>query len=142
MKKTSLVIPTVDTPFHIDFEWWQQNDRDWRVHLLSSLCEEHRAVYAEMEGGQLVDFVDPETAEVQQVEGLQHILISHCARMPDFITERTSLVEAVFRTFLANGNVHMSPRELSEHLQRPADLILRTISRARVYKGIRPCPEC
>ena len=26
-KRFSLVKPTVNTPFHIDFEWWRQNDR-------------------------------------------------------------------------------------------------------------------
>ncbi len=141
-KKYSLVTPTLDTPFHIDFDWWQQNDREWRVHLRATLCAEHQAAYSELEGGTMVDFVDPETAEVQQVDGLQHILISHCARAPEFITERTSLVEAIFRIFLANGNVHMTARELAEHLHRPAMTILRTISGTRVYKGIRPCPEC
>jgi len=141
-KRYSLVTPTLDTPFHIDFDWWRQNDREWRIHLRSSLCPEHKEKYSEMEGGEMVDWVDPETAEVQQVDGLQHILISHCAQTEGFITEHTSLVEAVFRLFLANGNTNMTARELAEHLNRPAITILRTISGTRVYKGIRPCPEC
>ena len=76
------------------------------------------------------------------MDGLQHVLISHCAREPGFITEQTSLVEGVFRLFLANGNTPLSPVELSEHLGKPPDTILRTLSGMRVYKGLRPCPGC
>jgi hypothetical protein len=141
-KRYSLVRPTIDTPYHIDFDWWGQNDREWRIHLRSSLCLEHQEKFASLTGDEKVDWVDPETGEVQRVDGLQHILISHCAQTSDFITERTSLVEAIFRLFLANGNIHMTPEELGERLNRPAATILRTLSGVRVYKGIRPCLEC
>jgi len=141
-KRYSLVTPTLETPFHIDFEWWRQNDQEWRVHLRSSLCPEHQEKFADVSGDEQVDWIDPETAEVQRVDGLQNILISHCAQSEDFITTRTSIVEAIFRIFLANGNMHLTPRELGERLNRPAVTILRTVSGVRVYKGIRPCPEC
>ena len=72
--------------------------------------------------------MDPETAEVQVVDGLQHILITHCAKQPDFIPEHSTLVDAVFRIFLANGNMPLTPVELSERLGRPADTILKTLS--------------
>lgn len=142
VKRYSLVRPTIETPFHVDFDWWEQYDQEWRIHLHSALCAEHQETFAEFKGDEKVDWVDPETAEVQPVDGLQHILISHCAKADNFITERTSLVEAVFRIFLANGNLHLTPVELGERLNRPAETILRTISGTRVYKGIRPCPEC
>lgn len=141
-KRFSLVTPTVDTPFHIDFDWWSQNDQEWRVHLRSSLCAEHQESFADLNADDKVDWVDPETAEVQRVDGLQHVLISHCAKTEEFITERTSMTESIFRLFLANGNLHLTPRELGEKLNRPATTILRTISGVRVYKGVRPCPEC
>ena len=142
VKRFSLVKPTVQTKFHIDFAWWQAQDRDWRVHLRSLLCPEHQDAFANLPEDVKVDWVDPETAEVQQVDGLQHILISHCARRSDFITEHTTLVEAVFRYFLSNGNNPMSPQELSNLLARPPDTILRTLSGPRVFKGLRPCPGC
>ena len=142
VKRFSLVKPTLQTRYHIDFNWWGQNDRNWRIDLLSFLCEEHQDAFSDDRGEEPVDWVDPETAEVQQVDGLQHMLISHCAKEPGFITEYTSLVEAVFRLFLANGNTPISPVELSEQLNRPPETILRTLSGMRVYKGLRPCPEC
>ncbi|MBS1249390.1 MAG: hypothetical protein MAG431_00969 [Chloroflexi bacterium] len=137
-KLSSLIKPTVETPFHIDFDWWQKNDQAWHVHLQSCLCPEHQETYADFIGEQKVDWVDPETAVVQRVDGLQHILIKHCAKEDDFITEQTSLTEAIFRLLLATGNHHMSANELSDQLNRPAKMILRTISGRRVYKGIRP----
>jgi hypothetical protein len=140
-KKFSLVKPTLETCFHIDFDWWSKNDRSWRVYLRSELCPEHQKAFEEMPNEQDVDWVDPETAEVHQVDGLQQVLIAHCAKQEGFITPHSTLVDAAFRVFLANGNAPLTPIELSERLGRPADTILKTLSGIRVYKGIRPCQD-
>jgi hypothetical protein len=142
LKRYSLIRPTLQTKFRIDFEWWSQNDRDWRVHLHGLLCPTHQKAFADAAEGLMVDWVDPETAEVKQVEGVQHVLITHCAKEEGFITEHTAMVDAVFRLFLANGNVPLTPVELSTQLNRPAETILRTLTGGRVYRGVRPCPEC
>jgi hypothetical protein len=136
-----LVRPTLDTKFHIDYSWWDRADRDLDVYLRSHLCLEHQATYEEIDTKELVDHVDPETAEVKRVAGIRHILISHCSRQPDYNTPQTSLVNAVFRVFLANGNTPLTPKELGERLGRPPQMILRTFSGRRVYKGIRPYTE-
>ena len=136
--KSSLLKPGLDTPFHIDFEWWQENDRSWRVYLQSLLCEVHRESFAEEESGELLDVVDPSTAEVRTVDGLQHTVMTHCAHQPGFLTLHTSLVESIFRLLLANGNQPMTANELAQQLGRPAHTILRTIGGTRVYRGIRP----
>jgi len=141
VKRYSLVKPTLNTPFHIDFDWWKQNDREWRVHLRSCLPDEFQQAFAEAETD-VVDWVDPETAEVQRVDGLQHTLINYAANAPDFITMQTTMIESVFRILLSNGNTPITPTELSERLNRPPTTILRTLSGRRVYKGIRACPEC
>lgn len=135
------VRPTVDTRFHIDFEWWERADRDLGVYLRSHLCEEHQESFASIEADALVDSIDPETAEVTRVLGIQHTLISHCALQPDYLTPQTTLVNAIFRVFLANGNQPLSPAELGERLERSGQMILRTLSGGRVYKGIRPVRE-
>lgn len=141
IKRISLVKPTIHTHFHIDFDWWSQNDRDWRVYLRGYLCPEHQASLAKVDLFSLVDWIDPETAEVQQVDGLQNVLITHCAKQQTFITQHSTLVDSVFRLFLANGNTPMSPEELAEELGRDAHLLLRTLSGPRVYKGLRPCMD-
>ncbi|GAB4502115.1 MAG: hypothetical protein Fur0035_16620 [Anaerolineales bacterium] len=137
----SLVKPGLQTRFHIDFDWWRQNEEDWRVHLRGLLCAEHQAAFANFGGDQMIDFVDPETAEVHPMDALQHTILSHCARQPEFLTSQTQLVEAVFRTFFSNGNSPLSPVELSERLNRPASTILITLSGPRVYRGLRPARE-
>jgi hypothetical protein len=136
--RSSLVKPTITTPFKIDFDWWKNHDRDWRVYLRSFLCEEHQKVFENLNNDELIDWVDPDTAEVTQVDGLQHILISHCARQEGFLTEKMALVDSVFRVFLSNGNKPLTVEQLSEILDRPPETILRTFSGIRVYKGIRP----
>jgi len=139
IKRLSLVKPTIKTRFHIDYDWWQQNDRDWRVYLRSFLCPEHQQAYAQMDLFDQVDWVDPETAEVQRVDGLQNVLITHCARQASFISQHSTLVDSVFRIFLANGNTPLSPEELAAQLGRDPTTILRTLTGPRTYKGLRPC---
>lgn len=141
IKRMSLVKPTLQTRFHIDFEWWKGHDRDWHIYLRNFLCPDHQQAFADVDDSEQVDWVDPETAEVQRVDGLQNILITHCARQRSFITQHTTLVDSVFRIFLSNGNVPLTPEELAEQLGRDARMILRTLSGTRVYRGLRPCPD-
>jgi hypothetical protein len=138
VKKISLVKPTLQMPFHVDFDWWRANDRNWHIALESMLCPEHQQAFANLSEGQLIDWVDPETAEVRQMDGLQHALISHCAKEEGFLDEHTAVVEAIFRLLLANSNTPMSAEELGARLNRPAEVILKTIGGLRVYKGLRP----
>jgi hypothetical protein len=141
VRRFSIVKPTLQTRYHIDFDWWGQSDRDWRVHLMSLLCAEHQEAFADFKANEMVDWIDPDTAEVQLVDGLQHILITHCAKEAGFISERTALVDAAFRLFLANGNDPMTVSEMAERLNRPAHIILKTLSGGRVYRGLRPVME-
>ena len=134
----SLLKPSLDTPFHIDFDWWKTHEHDWHIHLEKCLCDKHKAYFSDMDKKEKIDWIHPETAEVQQVEALQHVLIEHCARQPEFITPQTTLVEAVFRIFLANGNAALTPKELEEQTGKDATTILRTIGGHKVYMGIRP----
>ncbi|HTP03364.1 MAG TPA: hypothetical protein VMJ64_18445 [Anaerolineales bacterium] len=134
----SLLKPTLQTPFHIDFDWWEQNDSDWHVFLRSLLCPEHQQALADVQEGSMIDWVDPQTAEVTQVDGIQHALMTHCALQPDFVDPHTAVVDAVFRLLLANGNQPMTVMDLSARLSRPAETILRTLAGPRVYRGIRP----
>ena len=133
--------PTLDTKFHIDFEFWDRADRDLNIYLRSHLCPEHQEAYADIEADTMVDSVNPKTAEVTRVRGIQHTLISHCSLLPDYLTPQTTLVNAIFRVFLSNGNSPLTPQDLGEVLNRPARTILRMLSGGRVYKGIRPLLE-
>ena len=135
---SSLVKPTLDTQFHIDFSWWKERDREWRVYLRGLLGPVLEDKLAELSGDEMVDWVDPRTAEVQTVNVLQFLLMNHYAEQGGAQEEGSSLVEAIFRAFLKNGNSPLSSQQLGELLKRPAQTILRTLSGARVYRGIRP----
>jgi len=134
----SFIKPTVDTPYSIDFEWWKKNERSWRVLLLSYLSTEDRKAFENENAEQMYDIIDAQTAEVKQVDALQHLLITQYAQRDEFIMETTSLVESVFRLLLTNGNHPMTPTEIGERLGRSPVLILQVLSGKRVYQGLRP----
>lgn len=131
--------PSIDTQFHIDFDWWQSSDLGWRNALIRCMCDEHRDFFLNESGtGSLVDNVDPESGEVSQRDTLQDILITHCAKQETFIQPNGPLTDSVFRVFLANGNKPLSCRELSELTGKAPETILKTLSGPRIYRGIKP----
>ena len=140
-KLSRIIKPTTETPFHIDFEWWQQDGRDLRAYLLSQIPPDLRDAYAELEGDALVDFVNPDTGEVKQEDGLLLRVRKIARQRADFVGQHTSIIDAIFRTFLINDNQPLSAFELSRRINRDARLILRTLSGAQVYKGLRPYVE-
>ena len=137
------VKPTLQTKFHIDFDWWDRETQTFRVYLMGHLCAEHQAAFDKEAPVELLDRVDMETGQVSPIDRVQYILGAHCARQPGFITPQMPLVDAVFRVFVANGNQPLSPEELAERIQRPhhAQTILRTLAGQRVYWGLRPMME-
>ncbi len=130
--------PSIDTKFRIDYDWWDRSNRDLEVFLRSHLCEEHRTQCENLENGAMADHVDPETGEVTRIPMIQYFIINHCSQQADYITSKTSLVNAIFLVFLANGNTPLSALELGDRLGRQAKTILRMLAGQRVYNGIRP----
>ena len=137
-KRFSLIKPTIETPFQIDFNWWKSHDQNWRVYLQSYLCNEHKQIFSGEIDSMMIDWIDPETGEVKKVDGIEHTLMTHCAKQPEFLTEHTALVNSVFRIFLSNGNSPLTCAQLSSITGKSADTILRTLTGVQVYKGIRP----
>lgn len=138
-KPFSLIRPTLETSYHIDYEWWRNHDSNWRIFLISCLCPDHQKIFQDKPDLTMIDWIDPETAQVHQVEGIQSVLMEHCVKDPEFINANTTIVDSIFRVFLSNGNHPLNPNELSDRIGKPSNLILRTLSGATVFKGIRPC---
>jgi len=132
------VIPTIHTPFHIDFDWWKQHDGSWRVLLESCLCETHKELFSNSSENGWIDWIDPETAEIRRIDGVQQVLMEHCALEQDFISQHLPLSEGIFRCFVANGNQPLTPVKLAEIIGKPAETILKILSGVQVYRGIRP----
>jgi hypothetical protein len=138
VRKPSLVKPTMDTLFHIDYDWWQENDTNWRIFLRSFLCPRHQETFSSEDENIRIDAVDPETAEVKAVDGILHTLVTHCAKEEEFLSANVPLIAKLLRVFLSNGNQPLSPKQLSGIVGRPAMTILVTLTGPQVYKGIRP----
>ncbi len=134
------VKPTPDTKFHIDYSWWDREGRELRSYLISHLLPDQRGYFDESHPDELTDWIDPETAEVRRVDALTQAL-QKAAQDVQYINDHTTLVDAVFRIFLSNGNKPLSPKELGERLNRPPMTILKTLAGREVYKGIRPLTD-
>lgn len=136
-KPRASIKATLDTKFQIDYEWWIRENNDLRAYMLTHLPTELREKFAENIEENVVDYIDPDTGEVFQLDELG-LAIQEAAKAEDFINPQTSLVDSVFRVFLANGNTPRTPSELEEDTQRDARTILKTFGGIRIYRGIRP----
>ncbi len=133
----SLIKPTADTLYHLDFDWWQENDSNWRIFLLEFLCPEHQSFFKDKSDTTKIDVVDPENAEIKQVDGLLYELMNHCAKQEGFISANLPIIAKVLRTFLSNGNQPLSASALAEIVNRPVATLLATLSGPQIFKGIR-----
>nr|MBC7244336.1 hypothetical protein [Chloroflexota bacterium] len=134
-----LLKPTVNTKFHIDFSWWEKQNKDIRVLMKELLCPECSKTLADTPETQMVDLIDPETAEVTRVDAVWEAIRACCSTKPDYITPDTPLIESIFRVLLANGNKPLSILELHERIDKqPPETILRLLTRGQIYKGIKP----
>ncbi|RIK39562.1 MAG: hypothetical protein DCC55_17705 [Chloroflexi bacterium] len=131
--------PTVDTKFHIDYDWWEESGKNFRIYLRDQLCEECRERFANYQNTEDVDWIDPDTGEVRRTDALRECLRTRCANDPNYINERLPLASACFRVFLANNNTPLSPKELNQLLPwKSPESILQTLTGGQVYFGIRP----
>lgn len=131
--------PTLNTKFHIDYEWWEQSGRNFRLYLLEQLCDECRSRFSSHRETEMVDWVDPDTGEVSEADALLQCLRRECANSPDFISERIPLTSAVFRIFLVNNNSPLSSNELHDRIPwKQPETILATLGGRQIYLGIRP----
>jgi hypothetical protein len=131
--------PTVDTKFHIDYAWWEESGKNFRIYLRDQLCEECRERFANYQNTEDVDWIDPDTGEVRRTDALRECLRTRCANDPNYINERLPLASACFRVFLANNNTPLSPNELNQLLPwKSPESILQTLTGGQIYFGIRP----
>lgn len=137
MSLNSLIKPSIDTKFYIDYEWWEQSRDDLHVYLLTHLSPEQQQALQQRDLHEVFDYVHPETGEVFQLDTLG-LAIRESSQGEDVIGERISLIDSVFRALLVNGNQPLSALELGEIIGREPQTILKTIGGVRVYRGIRP----
>lgn len=130
---------TPDTKFYVDYAWWENSDLDIKTFLYTRLPINDEA-NLDMERD-LIDLVDSKTGQVRQVDGFQYIVQAYFSQLPKDFMLHTSMVDAIFCVLLANANEPMTAQELADQVQRPVDVVLRTLGGPRIYQGIRPIFE-
>jgi hypothetical protein len=137
LKASALKRSTPDTPFYIDYDWWDKSDLDLKTYLFTRLPIDRASLNVEGET-EKVDLVDGETGEVIAVDGFQYMIQTYFNQLPEDFAERMSLVDAVFCILLANANQPLTAQEIADRVKRPTDTILRTLGGPKIYLGIRP----
>jgi hypothetical protein len=104
--------------------WYQKQGRSFATLATSRLCPTSRKK-------------DKSKSEATLLRTLKQC----CSKREGFITTNMPLLEMMFRLFLANGNLPMTPTELAQQSGRPAELILRVMTGEQIYRGLRPIVE-
>lgn len=130
---------STDTSFHIDFAWWERQGRNLRSHLVEMLDDD---TAANAVGDQPLDYIDPVTAEVLQLDPVWTTVLVRRAHRPDYITPSTPVVTAVLRALIENVNRPMTIVELQRRINRGTpESLLRVMPSARAAYGIVPATE-
>ncbi|HRL10328.1 MAG TPA: hypothetical protein PKX07_00510 [Aggregatilineales bacterium] len=139
-KPSILAKPTLDTRFHIDYDWWKRTEgEDLRIYLISHLPPDERAHFSQQgEDAHMVDFVDPASGEVFKLDPLGQAL-KRAAASPDFLID-VSTVDAIFRVFIRNNNTPATVREIAQQIDYDEKRLLDLLRKQR-YKGISPILE-
>jgi hypothetical protein len=139
LKSSSLKRVTEDTRFYVDYDWWEKSNIDLKTYLFTRLGIGQEAdLDSEINE---IDMVDPTTGEVRRVDGFQYMIQSYFAELPENFFTQTSFVDAVFCVLLANANQPLTAREIAERVEKPVEMVIRTLGGSKIYQGIRPVLE-
>jgi len=119
----------------IDLDWLEQNNRSFLALAQGCLCPKCRERLEKGKG------------EFSAADLLANIK-DCCSQTPGFVTDRSPILESVFRLFLANGNKPLDLEKLGKHLaewrggnshRTSAEILSRLLGNERYY-GLRPVP--
>jgi len=129
----------IDTPFHINFKWWEQHGRNLGRLLAEILGEDEEGAADATEATGPVDYIDPETGEVFGMNPLWVQVLIQRAHKPGYISPSTPLTSAVVRALVENMNRPMSARDLHRRINRSnPQTLLRVLRTARAQYGVSP----
>ena len=129
---------TSDQPvgrWFIDLDWLEQNNRSFLALAQGCLCPKCRE---RLEKGKKQFSAADLLATIKDC----------CSKTPGFVTERSPILESVFRLFLANGNQPLDLEELGKQLverrggdtqRTTVEILSRLLSHDQHY-GLRPVP--
>ncbi|MCB0076271.1 MAG: hypothetical protein KDD73_02535 [Anaerolineales bacterium] len=130
--------PTIDTPFHIDWGWFERNRLSAESAVYNQVCESHRAE-VEPAGTDEMDYIDSTTGEVFVTDARREVIMALCQFEDDYISAEMPLHQAVFRLLLASNNRPTSPAEMAAQLNRhDPQTLLRLLTSGSVSYGVIP----
>ena len=127
---------SVQTPFHIDLDWWSSQGRSLDRYLLEILGGQND----QMDGADaLVDYIDPQTAEVFPLTALWVQVLTQRAHRADFITSTMPMTNAVLRALIENRNQPMSAVQIHRRINRGSpQTLFRVLQGAHRQYGVAP----
>ncbi|HZQ04949.1 MAG TPA: hypothetical protein VFD70_00100 [Anaerolineae bacterium] len=114
---------TIKSKFYIDRAFWERNGRNFRQEVYDSLCTECRELYS-LDEAREVDHVEPTTGEVIRMDALLDCASGVCAESPEYVNPKMPLTRAIFRAFLAAGNLPQSAEEIYARIQKGSPQII------------------
>jgi hypothetical protein len=134
-----LLRPTTNTLFHIDWSWFERNGLDVQSLIRNQLSPNLLRKFADGHSPEEVDYIDPTTGEVFRLDSLRETILAESRWEPDYINNSLPLMQGVFRVFLAENNLPLSPVDLAHHLgRRDPETILRVLTASGVQNGVVP----
>ena len=131
--------PTSDTPFHVDWGWFERNNLNAESFVRNQLCYSCHQKFADGYPVEEVDYVHPETGEVTRMDSLRESILAHCQFEPSYLNEDTPIAQAILRLFLANGNQPLTPKAMAQRLGRhDTQGIVRLLTASGVQNGVVP----
>jgi hypothetical protein len=139
VKLTRIARPTLETRFAIDWSWFERSQINAEKVIRDQLPPAVARRFPEDKSIPIVDYINPETGEVTQIDALREAIMSECQWEPTFITGDIPVVQAVLRMYLANNNQSLTAVEIAQRLGRhDPEVILRVLTGGGVQMGIVP----
>ncbi len=126
----------IQTPFHIDLGWWSSHGRSLDRYLREILDGQ---APEDGDSTALVDYIDPQTAEVFQLTSVWTQVLTQRAHRADFITSTMPMTNAVLRALIENRNLPMTAMQIHRRINRGSpQALLRVLRSAHQQYGIAP----
>lgn len=137
-----LARPTVNSYFHVDWDWFRRNKLGIKSLVHNQLCPQCLREFSEGVEVQDVDYIDPETGEVFKINNLWEAILAHCQWQPNYLDNNMPLNQRILRVFLASNNEPMTVKALARELGLyDPNFLLRVLMASGVQNGVVPVRE-
>ena len=131
--------PTGDTPFQINWSWFERNNINAQSLVRNQLNYKWRQRFDNGLEIKEVDYINSETGEVFKMDNMREAILAECQWEPDYITRDMPLLQSILRLFLANNNQPMTVVEMARRLERhDSNAILNLLTASKIQNGIIP----